>query len=149
MSLSQDISEALPDQFILSEVSKMLQNIECQLFSLDYGSLTWRIDAVAFHPEFFLSTKITIKEAVWVISWVEWSRWHLNEADCLPLLHFYIKISTERSTLSSVLLILQRLSDWRDAGCVLVGGVITNWWMHITLIFAKCIKIVIIDSITL
>ena len=64
MSLSQDISEALPDQFILSEVSKMLQNIECQLFSLDYGSLTWRIDAVAFHLEYFLSTNFIIKEVV-------------------------------------------------------------------------------------
>lgn len=44
LNLTEEVKEVLSDEFLLSEISKMMQNVECELFTLDYAALEWSLD---------------------------------------------------------------------------------------------------------
>jgi hypothetical protein len=66
ISLACDLRQIVTTAHLLGEISKMLQNIECDLFILDYSRLEWRLDLRGRRLETSFRTPPTIQATVFL-----------------------------------------------------------------------------------
>lgn len=84
LSLACDLRETVSTAHLLGEISKMLQNIECELFVLDYSRLEWRLDLRGRRLDTSFRKAHHIQATVSPSGWRSSSGWPASAVDSMP-----------------------------------------------------------------